>query len=173
MIEVDVLVEDPRFGRHRADWQSRAEHCTASALANSAFAGLVDAAGLFDLSIRLSSDASVRILNRDSRGKDSATNILSFQYIDDPQPAALAASPGATLGDLILGYETIATEAQAQRKSFDAHASHLIVHGVLHLLGYDHIDDAQADTMEACERRALADVGLPDPYSWTADPSPL
>jgi probable rRNA maturation factor len=95
------------------------------------------------------------VLNAEFRGKDQPTNVLSF-------PAAMGAED--TLGDIALAYETVAREAKEQNKTFLHHAQHLILHGVLHLLGYDHETDAQARIMEALETRLLDTIGIADPY---------
>lgn len=106
------------------------------------------------ISVLLADDAALRALNRDWRGKDQPTNVLSF-----PAPAGRDA-----LGDIALAAETVAAEAAAQAKPFAAHMAHLLTHGLLHLLGYDHEADAEAELMESRERAILAALGLPDPY---------
>lgn len=108
------------------------------------------------LAIRLADDAEVQTLNARYRAKDKPTNVLSF-------PAPEWAAPH--LGDIILAYETIAREATEQGKSFDHHALHLAVHGMLHLLGYDHESEDQAEEMETLERRILAQFAIEDPYA--------
>lgn len=112
--------------------------------------------------IRLSDDATVQGLNRDYRGKDTPTNVLSFATLDDDAPLA----PGAPvlLGDIIIALETITREARDQNKTFSDHFRHLVVHGMLHLLGFDHETDAEAEDMEALEKRILSDLGIDDPY---------
>lgn len=107
------------------------------------------------VSVLLAGDEAVAQLNRTWRGKAGPTNVLSF-------PAA-ERGDGA-LGDIALAAETIAAEARAQGKTFEAHASHLLVHGFLHLLGYDHMRDAEAAIMEERERAILAALGIADPY---------
>ena len=107
------------------------------------------------LAVLLTDDAAVRELNRRWRGRDAATNVLSF-------PAAPTAAPW--LGDVALAYETCAREAAEQGKPLADHVTHLVAHGVLHLLGWDHQTDAEADRMEALERDILARIGVPDPY---------
>lgn len=114
-----------------------------------------------DLTFLLTDDASVRDLNARFRGKDAATNVLSF-------PAAASAAPH--LGDIALAYGVCAREAEAQGKPLADHLQHLVVHGVLHLLGSDHHDDAEAEEMEAAERAILARLGVPDPYAERALP---
>jgi probable rRNA maturation factor len=113
-----------------------------------------------ELCIVLADDGVVRALNRDFRGKDRPTNVLSFPAGEPDAPDGMA----RLLGDIVLSYDTCAREADEQGKSLQAHLSHLTVHGVFHLLGYDHMDDAEAEEMEALEARALAAIGVADPY---------
>ena len=108
-----------------------------------------------DIVVLLTDDAAVRALNGRFRDKDRPTNVLSF-------PAPENAAPH--LGDIVLAYGVCATEAEAQGKTLADHLSHLVVHGVLHLLGRDHEDDAEAEEMEAEEREILAQIGVADPY---------
>ncbi|MEQ9643678.1 MAG: rRNA maturation RNase YbeY [Alphaproteobacteria bacterium] len=103
----------------------------------------------------------IRALNRDWRGRDRATNVLSFPA---GEPAR-AGGPPLFLGDVAVAREVVVAEASAQAKSLDAHFTHLVVHGVLHLLGYDHQADADAVIMEDLERRVLARLGIADPYA--------
>ena len=118
--------------------------------------------GPSELSLVFTDDARMRVLNVGWRGKDKPTNVLSF-------PASPALAPGAALppllGDIVLAAETVFGEAALDGKSVEHHLSHLIVHGLLHLLGYDHETDGQAEAMEAVERRALARLAIPDPYA--------
>jgi len=113
-----------------------------------------------DLVILLADDEAVRDLNARFRGKDAATNVLSF-------PAA--ANAGGHLGDIALASGVCAREATEQGKPLADHLRHLVIHGVLHLLGYDHADDAQAERMEALERDLLAGLGVADPYALRDD----
>jgi probable rRNA maturation factor len=113
-----------------------------------------------ELAVVLADDVAVRELNRIWRGKDAPTNVLSFPAA----PAGADAAPGI-LGDVVLAYETIARESDLERKPFDHHLVHLVVHGFLHLLGYDHETDAEAEKMEAAERKILAGLDVPDPYA--------
>ncbi|WP_295227101.1 rRNA maturation RNase YbeY [uncultured Brevundimonas sp.] len=108
-----------------------------------------------DIVVLLTDDAAVRELNGRFRDKVKPTNVLSF-------PAPENAFPH--LGDIVLAYGVCATEAEAQSKTLADHLSHLVVHGVLHLLGRDHEDDAAAEEMEAEEREILAQIGVADPY---------
>lgn len=116
-------------------------------------------------SLLLTSDAEVRDLNREWRGKDAATNVLSFPMLTRAELLALAPDgPPVLLGDIALAYETCAREADERGISLEHHAAHLIVHGLLHLAGYDHATDEDAAAMEALETKALALMGIADPY---------
>jgi probable rRNA maturation factor len=113
-----------------------------------------------EVTVLLTDDAAVRALNARFRGKDAATNVLSF-------PAAESARP--FLGDVALAFGTCAAEAGVQHKTLADHLAHLTVHGVLHLLGYDHEAAHEAEVMEEMERQILARLGVRDPYAWDAD----
>lgn len=112
-----------------------------------------------EVSILFADDAFVRDLNARFRGQDKPTNVLSF-------PAASAGAPGPRpLGDIVLAFETVSREARDAGKPFNHHTAHLLVHGFLHLLGYDHETDADATIMEAREVRILETLDIPDPYA--------
>ncbi|WP_237055010.1 rRNA maturation RNase YbeY [Microbulbifer sediminum] len=111
-----------------------------------------------ELSVRIVDEAESRELNLQYRGKDKPTNVLSFPA-DLPPDLALP-----LLGDLVICAPVVAAEAEQQHKGLFAHWAHMMVHGTLHLLGYDHIEDAEAETMENLETRILGDLGFPDPY---------
>ncbi len=117
-------------------------------------------------SVLLTSDEDVHELNREWRGKDKPTNVLSFPMLEREELLDLAAEgPPEMLGDLALAHETCAREAAEKGIALEDHAAHLIVHGLLHLAGHDHVDsDAQAEAMEALEIAALAKLGIADPY---------
>jgi len=115
-----------------------------------------------ELAIMLTDDAGIRTLNKNWRGIDKPTNVLSFPALqseraDDDAPRML--------GDIAIAYETTRFEAEAEHKPFDHHLSHLAVHGFLHLVGYDHENDKDAEIMEGLERDILAQLGIPDPYA--------
>jgi probable rRNA maturation factor len=114
--------------------------------------------------IVLTDDAEQRTLNRTWRGKDFSTNVLSFALTDPDEPP-----PGAPvlLGDVVLAFETVAREAAEQHKTLPDHLRHLVVHGVLHLIGFDHESDAEAAVMEALEIEIFAGLGVPAPYADT------
>ncbi|OBV12128.1 rRNA maturation RNase YbeY [Erythrobacter dokdonensis] len=118
------------------------------------------------VSLLFTSDEEVHGLNREWRGRDKPTNVLSFPMLERSELAGLAADgPPAMLGDIALAHETCAREAQEKGVSLEAHAAHLIVHGLLHLAGHDHVEsDAQAEEMEALETAILAKMGIADPY---------
>ncbi|GAK34755.1 endoribonuclease YbeY [Iodidimonas nitroreducens] len=126
---------------------------------------------MVELAVELADDQRVARLNADYRGKSGPTNVLSFPAFEaDDLAAAFAATPPGMplmLGDLILADGVMTAEALAQGKDFSDHLSHLVVHGVLHCLGYDHQEDDEASIMEALERRILADLGIADPYADT------
>jgi len=115
----------------------------------------------FDCCLVLSNDRNVRRLNRDYRNKDKPTNVLSFAALDGGMPSRREIWP---LGDIILALGVCRKEAKAQRKSLDQHLMHLVIHGVLHLLGYDHEDDDEAERMEGLEIAALQRLGIDNPY---------
>jgi probable rRNA maturation factor len=115
-----------------------------------------------ELSVLLSDDARVRVLNREWRGKDTPTNVLSFPGGDEDEPPY-----GPLLGDLALARETVAREADEMGIPFSDHLTHLVAHGFLHLFGYDHIEDRDAEEMETLERQILAELEIADPYGET------
>jgi probable rRNA maturation factor len=115
------------------------------------------------LTVRFVSDKEGLSLNRSYRGGDQATNVLSFPF-DEP---FLIEPP--LLGDVVICVPVLVDQAQQQNKTLQSHCAHLIIHGVLHLLGYDHIDDAQAQVMESCEIAILAELGIADPYGGPGD----
>lgn len=117
-------------------------------------------------SLLFTSDEEVHVLNREWRAKDKPTNVLSFPMLERADLLALAPDgPPEMLGDLALAFETCAREAQEKGVPVEHHASHLIIHGLLHLAGHDHeISDHDAEAMEALETKALALIGIADPY---------
>ncbi len=141
-----------------------------------ALTGALTGRGAFEVSLVLGDDDLVRALNCTYRGRDATTNVLAFANFAtgeavDPAPwrrrSAAQARDGdmpVLLGDVVIAYETVVAEASAQGKRFEAHLCHLVVHGVLHLLGYDHEDETDALRMERIEASVLGRIGLPDPY---------
>mgnify|MGYP002652323753 CR=1 FL=1 len=113
-----------------------------------------------ELSLVFTDDASMRAINAEWRNQDKPTNVLSFPAF----PVTPGKMPGPMLGDIIVARETLEREAVELDKSFDQHLTHLLVHGFLHLFGYDHMEDDEAERMESLETRILARLGLSDPY---------
>ena len=163
---LDIAVEaDEDWDSSTAGWADLARRAAEAAIAESAFPQLAAAQRPVELSIRLTSDDEVHALNARWRGKDKATNVLSFP-LAEPDDLEEAATPGPELmlGDIVLARGVCGCEAAEKAIPLEAHAAHLMVHGTLHLLGYDHLDDEAAEDMEAREIRALVRLGLADPY---------
>lgn len=165
-VESAVVAGDWSSG---TDWQGLSEAACAAAFKQTPHASLADLAAAVEVAVRFSDDAEVQVLNRDYRGKDKPTNVLSFPMVQPDLLEGLDNSDDGEilLGDIVLAAETVAREADEKRITIAHHVSHLIVHGLLHLLGYDHEDEGQAEHMEMLERSALAALGVADPY---ADP---
>ena len=126
------------------------------------------ASGPAEVSIVLADDGLIRDLNREYRGRDKATNVLSFPSEGSKEPPVSSGAP-RMLGDVIVAHETVAAEAVAQGKTLGDHLSHLVVHGMLHLLGYDHEQDTVAEKMEALEVKILAGLDIADPYGHSSE----
>jgi probable rRNA maturation factor len=120
--------------------------------------------GEAELAVMLTDDAGIRTLNSNWRGIDKPTNVLSFPALQPTGPSAPDDAP-RMLGDIAIAYETTRKEADDEQKPFDHHLSHLAVHGFLHLIGYDHENDGDAEAMETLEQQILAQLGIPDPYA--------
>ena len=149
---IDVVVESER-------WSAEPD---AADIVRRAIAQAAAQTGTHDceLAVMLADDATIRSLNAQWRNLDKPTNVLSF-----PAPGALRGDAPAHLGDVAIAYETTAREAQDEGKPLAHHLAHLAVHGFLHLIGYDHESDADAEEMEGLERAILARLGVPDPYA--------
>ena len=162
---LEVALEADGEWDSSTSWEALAEAAAQAAIAESRFPKLNDAARTVELSVRLTSDDQVRALNSEWRGKDKPTNVLSFplaeadelEEIDDEGPELM-------LGDVVLARGVCMREADEKAIPLEQHAAHLLVHGTLHLLGYDHHDDDAATDMEAREVRALARMGIANPY---------
>ena len=156
LVEADVSGEWDR----RTDWPALAERSVRSAVAHSRHSGL--GAADVEVSIKFTSDEEVKGLNSAWRGKDRTTNVLSFPMVE---AADLGSPAEPLLGDIVLAGGVCAAEAADRHIAVADHAAHLVVHGTLHLLGYDHeTSEADAEEMEETERRALAAIGIADPY---------
>ena len=153
-LKIDVLVDSDL-------WQEpgKARSIVRRAVAQAAAAASTTGT---ELAIVLTDDSAIRQLNRLWRGIDAATNVLSF-------PSKQTADEPAHLGDIVLAHQTIAREASAEGKPFAHHLAHLVVHGFLHLIGYDHEIDEDAEAMEALEQEILAQLGIPDPHAERMD----
>lgn len=167
----DIITVDIAAG----GWRSALGDAAARAAAAEAAAAALAAAGpehAVEVGVRLAADADIRSLNRQYRGRDSATNVLSFGLAGDVAAAGadLTQPPDtpALLGDVVAAFETCAGEAEEEGKPLADHLRHMVVHGVLHLLGYDHETAEEAEQMEALERDILARLGVPDPYARAA-----
>ena len=151
-LKIDVLV-DSDLWQEPGKARSLVRRAVAQAAAMASTTGT-------ELAIVLTDDSAIRQLNRLWRGIDTATNVLSF-------PSKQTADEPAHLGDIVLAHQTIAREASAEGKPFAHHLAHLAVHGFLHLIGYNHEKDADAETMEQTERKILRRLNIPDPYRHT------
>ena len=148
-------------------WEELAETAVRAAVSVSDWAELLSAPLSMEVSVKFSTDEHVRALNAAWRGKDKPTNVLSFPMIEaDLLESIAGAGEGeALLGDIVLAHGVCRREAEEKGIAVRDHAAHLVVHGTLHLLGYDHEEDeAEAEAMEEVERRALTDLGIADPY---------
>jgi probable rRNA maturation factor len=153
-VDIDIFVE-------AGDWPAQAELRRLVDRAVTAAFAETGASGVSELSIVFSDDAHIQTLNAQWRGKDKPTNVLSFPAF----PFAKGGPLPPMLGDIVLAAETIAREAALEDKPLANHITHLVIHGLLHLLGHDHETGAEAEEMEAIERRALARLAIPDPYA--------
>lgn len=154
LVEADVSEE----WDSRTDWEALADRAVRAAIGHSDNPAL--AARDCEVSVKFTSDDEVQALNAAWRGKDKPTNVLSFPMAE---PEELESAP--MLGDIVLAHGVCAAEASGKNVPIESHAAHLVVHGTLHLLGYDHeTSDADAELMEETERKALAAIGIADPY---------
>ena len=162
---LDIAIDTDGEWDSSTGWAKLARSAASAAIAESAFPQLGQGARAVELSIRLTGDAEVHALNAEWRGKDKPTNVLSFPMAEaDELAAADGPGPELMLGDIILAHGVCRSEAAEKAIPLDQHAAHLMVHGTLHLLGYDHMDDKGAADMEAREVRALARMGIANPY---------
>ncbi len=167
-----VLIEADAGGEwdSRVDWEELAERAVLSAVACSRHAALGNSDLSIEVSVKFTDDDEVKALNAAYRNKDKATNVLSFPMMESALlDSIVAADSGEVLlGDIVLAHGICAREAAEKGVPTETHASHLVVHGTLHLLGYDHeTSEEDAEAMEAVEREALAAIGIDDPYTVT------
>ncbi len=157
--EADVLIE-------AACWQDAKDAPAIVERAIAAAAAMVDLpAGTTELAVLLTDDAGVQALSKTWRGIDAPTNVLSFPAVWRDEDTSETDGAPLMLGDIAIAYQTLHKEAQSESKPFENHLTHLTVHGFLHLLGYDHITDDEAEIMEDLETKILAQLGIPDPYA--------
>ncbi|MDJ0919581.1 MAG: rRNA maturation RNase YbeY [Henriciella sp.] len=146
MIELELRIDDPAWAA-----VSEIERVSERALEAASRLGGVEG----EVSVLLTGNDAIQTLNRDFRGKDQPTDVLSFEAAKEDRPF---------LGDIAVAYQTSARDAEARGLTMPQHLSHLLIHGYLHLIGHDHIEDTDAQEMEALEIAALASLGWPDPY---------
>ena len=161
IIEVDVSVSEPEWNSSIPDLERLITNTIIMTVQSASLPKSVIKRDL-EVSVVLANDDLVQVLNREYRGVDKPTNVLSFASLDSDDP--IPDSSHVPLGDLILAYQTIDREAKEQDKFFKDHFVHLIVHGTLHLLGYDHIDEDDANNMETLEIRILEQMNIQNPY---------
>jgi probable rRNA maturation factor len=161
---VALTIEAPAWRKHLPDPEGLCRRVLAATLDRAPTSPWLARA---EVGVLLADDATVRRLNAEHRGEDRATDVLSFptfEQILEEAPGQLPPGP-VPLGDVVLALETVRAEAEAERKPLLDHVSHLLVHGSLHLLGYDHQTGADAARMEGLERAILAQLGIADPYA--------
>ena len=162
---LEVAVEADEEWDSSRSWDKLARSAATAAIAESRYPGLADSERPVEISVTLTGDEEVRALNAQWRGKDKPTNVLSFPMADVMDlTTANVAGLELLLGDIVLARGICEAEAADRGISVELHATHLMVHGTLHLLGHDHHEDREADDMEAREVRALARLGIANPY---------
>lgn len=164
MLDTAVQIEEPW---PKLDWETLGSQSVQTAVRATPHAVLDASPALIEVSVRLTTDEEVQTLNRQYRGKDKPTNVLSFPMVqpDLLETVSQSSDDGELLlGDIVLAYGVCAVEAAEKGVALEAHAAHLIVHGTLHLLGYDHQGSVEAEEMESLERGIMAGLGLHDPY---------
>ncbi len=174
MIQIELTREEPwpPAPSEGADWTALATRAACAAIERTPHGELLTTPALIEISVRLTGDDEVRALNAQYRRKDRPTNVLSFPMVqpDLLDTVSLNSDDGELLlGDIVLAHGVCVAEAAARGISVEDHATHLLVHGTLHLLGYDHGDDDDAEGMETIEREALAALGIADPYRLAED----
>ncbi len=150
MLNIEIQVQDKRFYFRKWRLKSFCRRIIQSAWKEKESA---------EVSLVLADDDFVHVLNRDYRGKDCPTNVLSFENAEKPPKGQTWLA-----GDIVVAYQTVAREAAAQGKTFEAHLAHLLIHGTLHLQGYDHLTEKQARVMETTETELMHSLGYNDPY---------
>lgn len=158
----------PGWDGGEAHWTALAQRAVRAAVQQTPHGDMLGGEALYEVSVKLSDNAEVQALNAAYRGKDKPTNVLSFPMLqpDFHEAEGLADDGEILVGDIILARETCVAEAMEKGATIDDHATHLVIHGTLHLLGYDHEEgEEEAQAMEEMETRALASLGIADPYA--------
>jgi probable rRNA maturation factor len=164
-VMLEIAVDADEEWDSSRSWDELASKAARAAIAESSFPQLATSDRLVEISVRLTADEQVRALNAEWRNKDKPTNVLSFPMARQSDLRELnVAGPELLLGDIVLARGVCEAEAAGKGVSVEHHATHLIVHGTLHLLGYDHLDESEASDMEAREIRALGRLGIANPY---------
>ncbi|MBI0476296.1 rRNA maturation RNase YbeY [Sphingomonas sp. MA1305] len=164
MLQIELTREQPW---PEGDWEAIATRAARAAIERTPHGELLATPAVVEISLRLTSDDEVHVLNRQYRHKDKPTNVLSFPMVQPDLIDTVSQNSDdgeLLLGDIVLAHGVCAAEAAERGIGVADHATHLMVHGVLHLLGYDHIEDDEAEGMEEIERQALATLGIADPY---------
>ena len=166
MTDIDISILEPSWETTSPSCDEIVETAVEATLAASPVARKLIKDGVeLEISIVLAHDELVQELNREYRDRDKPTNVLSFAQLDGDDGWEAPKQPGpCTLGDLILAYETVEKESKEEQKPFDHHLTHLVIHGILHLLGYDHLNDSEAEEMESLEIQILSGLGITNPY---------
>ena len=165
MLETALSIEGP--WAEDTDWEALAHRAATAAMERTPHGEMLAYPVTVEISVRLATDDEVQTLNKQYRQKDKPTNVLSFPMVQADLLDTIDQNSDdgeVLLGDIVLAYETCAREAAEKDVTVESHATHLIVHGTLHLLGYDHMDDDEAGAMEAIEIAALSALGIADPY---------
>jgi probable rRNA maturation factor len=163
---LEIAIEADEEWDSSRSWERLAREAAEAAVAESQYPDLAASERPVEVSVRFTSDEQVRALNAEWRGKDRPTNVLSFPLLERAELSqANVVGPELLLGDIVLARGVCEAEAADKNISVEQHATHLLVHGTLHLLGYDHVEDEEADDMEAREVRALARLGIANPYA--------
>jgi len=166
---LEIAIEADEEWDSSSSWDQLVRNAAEAAIAESAFPQLAASNRHVELSVRLAGNDEVQALNGQWRGKDKPTNVLSFPLVDEQDlQQANVAGPELLLGDIILAHGVCSSEAAEKGVSVEQHATHLVVHGTLHLLGYDHQCENEAQDMEAREIRALSRLGIANPYEEAA-----
>lgn len=167
---IETAVQTDEDWGEKTDWADLARSACTATIQQTQHGALVNDPVAIEISVKFADNDEVQQLNKSYRGKDKPTNVLSFPMVQKDMLTGLANSDDGEvlLGDIVLAHGICADEAKDKGIAIDAHATHLIVHGTLHLLGYDHEQgEAEAEAMETLEREALAALGIADPYSNT------